>query len=114
MEVLIIEDEPQASERLISLLAELYPAMRILAEVDSVRKAVHWLKSNPQPGLIFMDIHLADGSSFEIFDQVEVASPVIFTTAYDAYALQAFKVNSIDYILKPVDAGELGSALKKY
>ncbi len=114
MNVLIIEDEPQAAERLGTVLRELDPSLNILSKLDSVRKAVQWFKANPAPELIFMDIQLADGLSFEIFDQVEVKAPVIFTTAYDAYALRAFKVNSIDYILKPVDKEELHGALKKY
>ncbi len=114
MNVLIIEDEPQAAQRLETLLTELYPSLNVLAKIDSVKKSIQWLNHHPAPALIFMDIQLADGLSFEIFDQLEVLSPVIFTTAFDAYALRAFKVNSIDYILKPVDKEELQSALKKF
>lgn len=111
--VLIIEDEPEAARRLEALIVDLIPRVTILAKVDSVRKSVNWLEENPPPDLIFMDIQLADGLSFQIFEQWEVQSPVIFTTAYDAYALKAFKVNSIDYILKPVDKNDLETALKK-
>ena len=111
--VLIIEDEPQAAERLISLITTLIPKAKIVGKIDSVKKSVDWLKENEKPDLIFMDIQLADGLSFRIFDHVPVKSPVIFTTAYDAYALKAFKVNSIDYILKPVDKDDLEGALKK-
>ncbi|MBL7857050.1 MAG: response regulator transcription factor [Cyclobacteriaceae bacterium] len=114
MNVLIIEDEPQAAKRLTTVVKSLEPDAVVLASIDSVRQAVHWLRNHPSPDLIFMDIQLADGISFLIFEQCEVASPVIFTTAYDEYALRAFKVNSIDYILKPVDKDELGLALKKY
>jgi DNA-binding LytR/AlgR family response regulator len=111
--VLIIEDEPQAIKRLETLIAELIPRVTILARMDSVKESVSWLKENSPPDLIFMDIQLADGISFQIFEQCQVNSPVIFTTAYDAYALKAFKVNSIDYILKPVDKDDLAGALKK-
>lgn len=111
--VLIIEDEPQAAKRLETLITELIPQVEIVAKIDSVKKSVNWLLENSQPDLIFMDIQLADGVSFQIFEQCQVTSPVIFTTAYDAYALKAFKVNSIDYILKPVDKDDLEGALKK-
>ncbi len=101
--VLIIEDEPQAAQRLQTLIEDLIPGITILAKIDSVEKSVKWIQGNASPDLIFMDIQLADGVSFQIFEQCEVKSPVIFTTAFDEYALKAFKVNSIDYILKPVD-----------
>jgi DNA-binding LytR/AlgR family response regulator len=114
MNVLIIEDEPQAAQRLENLLRSIDPKIEVLSILDSVRKSIAWLKSNPKPDLIFMDIQLADGLSFEIFDKVEVLTPVIFTTAFDEYALKAFKVNSIDYILKPFDKEELQKALNKY
>lgn len=113
MNILIIEDEPQAAQRLEKLLAELMPEAKVLAIIDTVKKAVHWFKSNPAPDIVLMDIQLADDISFRIFEQWEVKSPVIFTTAYDEYALKAFKVNSIDYILKPVDKAELKAALAK-
>jgi len=114
MKVLIIEDEPQAVERLAILVKGLQPDVQICATLDSVKRSVDWILKNPAVDLIFMDIQLADGLSFEIFDKVEVKVPVIFTTAYNEYALKAFKVNSIDYILKPVDKGELEAAFRKY
>jgi DNA-binding LytR/AlgR family response regulator len=113
MKVVIIEDEPQAAQRLHKLVLELVAGAQILASIDSVKNAIRWFQENPRPDLILMDIQLADGVSFEIFDQVKIESPVIFTTAYDAYALKAFKVNSIDYILKPVDKDDLKNALNK-
>src|SRR5690606_17240304 len=113
MNVLIIEDEPLAAQRLETLLADMVENVRIADKIDSVKKAVAWLQKNPAPDLILMEIHLADGLSFQVFEQCEVKAPVIFTTAYDEYALKAFKVNSIDYILKPVDKTELARALQK-
>ncbi len=113
MNILIVEDEPLAAERLSKLAKQLQPDSVILACLDSVKRSVAWFKSNPQPDLVFMDIQLADGLSFEIFDQAEVKAPIIFTTAYNEYALKAFKVNSIDYILKPVDEADLKTALDK-
>lgn len=114
MRLLIVEDEPQASRRLESLLHLQMPGAEVLPSIDSVKGAVAWLKSNPPPDLIFLDIQLADGPSFQLFDQVEVVSPVIFSTAYEEYALKAFKVNSIDYLLKPYDEAELQRALDKF
>jgi DNA-binding LytR/AlgR family response regulator len=114
MKVLLIEDEPQAAQRLENLLQSIDSKIEVLGVLDSVKQSIAWLKSNPQPELIFMDIQLADGLSFEIFEQTDVLAPVIFTTAFDEYALKAFKVNSIDYILKPFDKEELQQALKKY
>jgi len=114
MKVLIIEDEPQAAELLASLIVKLQPEIHIEAQLDSVKASVEWISKNPSVNLIFMDIQLADGLSFEIFDKTEVRAPVIFTTAYNEYALKAFKVNSIDYILKPIDKEELSAAFKKY
>ena len=112
MNVLIVEDEPRAAQLLEGMLKTLRPGFSVLAKIDTVRQAVNWLKHN-QPQLIFMDIQLADGLSFEIFEQIAVKVPVIFTTAYDEYALKAFKVNSVDYILKPIDKEELNNALVK-
>lgn len=113
MNVLIIEDEPLAAQRLETLIVDMLASARVVDKLDSVKKAVLWLQKHAPPDLILMDIQLADGLSFSIFEQCEVNAPVIFTTAYDEYALKAFKVNSIDYILKPVDKTELGHALKK-
>jgi len=113
MNVLIIEDEPFAQNELKRLLAEAIPEPVILDCFDSVEDSVFWFKNNQHPDIVFMDIQLADGLSFEIFKQVKVHSPVIFTTAFDEYAIQAFKVNSIDYLLKPVELNALKVALKK-
>lgn len=114
MKVLIIEDETAAVRNLKAILRDVAPEMEVVATLDSVGKSVAWLLSNTHPDIIFMDIHLADGNSFHIFDQVEINTPVIFTTAYDEYALQAFKVNSIDYLLKPIRPEELSQAISKY
>jgi DNA-binding LytR/AlgR family response regulator len=114
MNVLIIEDEPLAAQRLEKIAKELKPGIKVVDKIDSVKRSIEWLRKNDPPDLILMDIQLADGISFRIFEQCEVKSPVIFTTAFDEYALKAFKVNSIDYILKPVDKEELSNAFKKH
>ncbi|MFN8206871.1 MAG: LytTR family DNA-binding domain-containing protein [Bacteroidales bacterium] len=114
MKVLIIEDEHFAAERLRNLLAGTGRAVDVLAVVDSVKSAVKWFKDNPSPDLIFLDIQLADGLSFSIFEQIKLSAPVIFTTAFDEYAIQAFEVHSVDYLLKPVDPKKLQAALQKY
>ncbi|MGB5204275.1 LytR/AlgR family response regulator transcription factor [Eudoraea sp.] len=114
MKVVIVEDELAASENLTYLLKKLNPNIEILAVLDSVRSSVEYFSAPNDAELVFMDIHLADGLSFEIFDKVKITKPVIFTTAYDQYALKAFKVNSIDYLLKPVDEDELGKALTQF
>jgi two-component system, LytTR family, response regulator LytT len=113
MRVLIIEDETAAARNLKTLLKSELPSVGEMVVLDSVTSSVEWLKTNDAPDVIFMDIHLADGDAFNIFDQVEVASPVIFTTAYDRYALEAFRVNSIDYLLKPIQPGDLHRSLEK-
>lgn len=113
MKVLIIEDETAAAVNLKAILRETEPAAEVLDTLESIEQSVAWLRSHTQPDLIFMDIHLADGASFRIFDQVEVTAPVIFTTAYDRYALDAFKVNSIDYLLKPINVCDVARALTK-
>ena len=113
MKALLIEDETAAARTLAAVLREVAPGVQIVATLESVAESIEWLRSNPQPDLLFMDIHLADGDSFRIFDAVEVTAPVIFTTAYDRYALEAFKVNSIDYLLKPLNASDVGRALAK-
>ncbi len=113
MNVLIIEDEPHAAQRLETLVKELVPETVIVGTLDTVKTSVQWFKDSQAPDVVLMDIQLADGISFEIFEQCEIKAPVIFTTAYDEYALKAFKVNSIDYILKPVDRDELAAALRK-
>ena len=114
MNILIVEDEAMAARRLVSLLEQLTASLNVLAKLDSVKRAVSWLQNEPDPDLIFLDIQLADGLSFEIFDKVNVKAPIIFTTAFDEYAIQAFKVNSIDYLLKPLDPEELRQALDKF
>lgn len=127
---LIIEDEYLAVQHLTRLLAEVAPEVQVLGLLQSVEESVEWFKSpaergegcttpplssssSPMPDMVFMDIHLADGLAFRIFEQVEVPCPIIFTTAYDQYALQAFQVNSIDYLLKPISAADLRRALDK-
>lgn len=114
MKVLIIEDENAAARRLEKLLREVAPETVVLQQLDSVEASVLWLEQNPHPELIFLDIHLADGASFDIFEHIRINCPVIFTTAYDEYALQAFKVNAVDYLLKPIKSNELSAALDKY
>ncbi len=114
MKVFIIEDEYLSLERLRKLLGEARPTPEILGHAESIKSAVQWLANNAAPDLIFMDIELADGQCFDIFSQVEVRAPIIFTTSYDEYALRAFKVNSIDYLLKPVNREALAGALDKY
>jgi DNA-binding LytR/AlgR family response regulator len=114
MTILIIEDEPMAANHLQRLIHLIAPEAKLLGQPDSIKSAVRWLNENNAPDLIFMDIQLGDGKSFQIFEQCTVSSPVIFITAYDEYALKAFKVNSIDYILKPVDEKELRAAILKF
>lgn len=113
MKVLIIEDEELAVKKLQKTLASVDATAQVVGVADSIRSSVSWLQENPSPDLILMDIELADGQSFEIFDKVEVKSTVIFTTSYDEYALKAFKVNSIDYLLKPIQKEDLQAALEK-
>ena len=114
MKVLIIEDETAASENLIAMLLEIDPGIEVLKVLESVQQTVRWLNSNPAPDLIFMDIHLSDGSAFTLFQEMEITVPIVFTTAFDQYALDAFTVNSIDYLLKPIKTSELERALEKF
>lgn len=114
MDVLVIEDEELAVRKLTKLLLDVDNTIRIVGTAASVRSSVQWLQTNTAPDLILMDIELADGQSFEIFEQTPVESPVIFTTSYDEYALRAFKVNSIDYLLKPIKRHELEASLEKH
>ncbi|MCU0447761.1 MAG: LytTR family DNA-binding domain-containing protein [Microscillaceae bacterium] len=111
--ILIIEDEKVASDTLALLLLKIDRNLQIKAQIDSVEDAVAWLKSD-SADLIFVDIHLADGLGFQIFEQVKVQAPLVFTTAYNQYAIRAFKLNSIDYLLKPIDEQELRNALDKF
>ncbi len=114
MRVVVFEDEKLASDRLIELVKSLRPETEVLAAMKSIEAAVLWLQNNEHPDLIISDIQLLDGPSFDIFEQVEVKTPVIFTTAYDQYAIKAFEVNSVDYLLKPIQKEKLGAALDKY
>lgn len=112
MKVIIIEDEKPAARRLGRMLNEL--SIKPLTMLHSVEEALNWFVNNEHPDLIFLDIQLSDGLSFEIFDEVEIKSAIIFTTAYDEYALKAFKLNSVDYLLKPIDSDELEYAVQKF
>jgi two-component system response regulator LytT len=114
MKVLIVEDEELAVKKLEKTIAMVDDTVQVVGHADSIESAVDWLQGNTAPDLIFMDIELSDGQSFEIFNLTEVKSPVIFTTSYDEYALKAFKVNSVDYLLKPVQKDELKKALEKF
>lgn len=114
MKCLVIEDEKVAAERLCNLIKQADRSIEIMEVLQTVERSVKWFNTNASPDLIFMDIQLADGLSFEIFEQAFVSAPVIFTTAYDEYALRAFKHNGIDYILKPVDGDELKAAIGKF
>ena len=112
--IVMLEDEEPAAKRLQKLIRETESDAEIVAVLDSIAKAKTWLQQNPSPDLMLVDIHLADGISLELFKQTQVQCPLIFTTAYDEYALQAFKLNSIDYLLKPVKKEELFNALEKF
>jgi len=114
MKILLIEDEEPAAKRLQKMLTELEPEAEVTDNIVSVSSAIKWFKENELPDLIISDIQLSDGLSFEIFKATEVLCPVIFTTAYDQYAIEAFRVNSIDYLLKPIKKEELSSAIAKY
>lgn len=113
--ILIVEDETAAKENLIAMLNEFFGReINVVGTTETIRETVDWIKTNPEVDLIFMDINLADGNAFNIFEQVEVQTPIIFTTAYDEYALKAFTVNSIDYILKPIHEEDLKRAIAKW
>ncbi len=114
LKILIVEDEELAAERLAQLVKEIEPDAEIHGPIDTVTATLNHLKTSPGYDLILLDIQLADGKSFSIFDEYEVTTPVIFTTAYDEFALQAFEVNSIDYLLKPVNREKLKTALEKF
>ena len=114
MKAVIIEDEKIAADLLKTLIGQLDENIEILAVLQTIEDSVEWLNSNSHPDMLFVDIHLADGSSFSIFDKVDVKCPIVFTTAYDEYALKAFEVNSIDYLLKPINKDDLQRALNKY
>ncbi len=114
MKVVIIEDEHLTAQRLEGMLKKYDPAIEVMAELPSVSEAIDWFKSNQDPDLAFMDIHLEDGQSFSIFENINLQVPVIFTTAYDEYTIQAFKVNSVDYLMKPMNYDDLVQAIEKY
>lgn len=113
MKIVIIEDETAATVNLRSIIGEVCPRGEVVATLESIREAVEWFGANPRPDVVFMDIHLADGDAFRIFEKVDITAPIIFTTAYDHYALEAFHVNSIDYLLKPIKPEDMSRALEK-
>ena len=113
MKALIIEDEVRAREHLANLLVSHFPQMEVVGAIGSVKEAVEWISSNPAPDVIFMDVELTDGTSFDIFTQVDIPSPVVMTTAYDQYAVHAFEVNAVDYLLKPFGLPELPRAISR-
>jgi DNA-binding LytR/AlgR family response regulator len=114
MKILIVEDEELAAKKLQKTLLSIDPEAEVTGITESIKSTVEWLEDNPAPDLVLMDIELADGQSFEIFNMTQVKSPVIFTTSYDEFALKAFKVNSVDYLLKPIQKDELQAALDKF
>jgi DNA-binding LytR/AlgR family response regulator len=114
MKVIIIEDEHLTADRISALLLKIDPQITILAVLDSVKSSVEWFKAHEKPDLVFMDIQLADGLSFDIFDRIPIEYPIIFITAFQQYAIEAFKVNSVDYLLKPVTEEDLRTAITKY
>lgn len=114
MRVVIIEDETAAAQNLAAILRKILPDVEVVATIDTVVDSVEFFRLSPALDLVFMDIHLADGASFRIFDSVDITVPIIFTTAYDQYALEAFKVNSIDYLLKPINEEGVRRAIEKW
>lgn len=114
MKAIIIEDEKIAADLLKNLICQLDENIEIVTILQTVEDSIEWLNNNQHPDILFVDIHLADGSSFSIFEKAEVKCPIVFTTAYDEYALKAFEVNSIDYLLKPINKDDLQRALNKY
>ncbi len=113
MKILIIEDETAAARGLQALVGKVLPGSEVVSVLESVAESVEWFGAHPMPDLVFMDIHLADGESFRIFDRVDITCPIIFTTAYDRYALEAFRVNSVAYLLKPIREEDLRGAVEK-
>ena len=114
MKVLIVEDETSSYQNLLSIIKEVAPDTEVVGNTESVNETVRWLNEHQQPDLIFMDIHLSDDSAFAIFSQMEVKVPIVFTTAYDEYALDAFHVNSIEYLLKPIKAKDVRRSIDKF
>ncbi|MDR2039492.1 MAG: LytTR family DNA-binding domain-containing protein [Bacteroidales bacterium] len=113
MNAIIIEDEKRAADNLRRLISTTDPNIEVIAELQTIDGSVEWFRAHPMPDIVFLDIHLADGSSFEIFKEININCPIIFTTAYDEYALKAFGVNSVDYLLKPIREDDLRRALNK-
>jgi two-component system LytT family response regulator len=113
MNVILVEDELSARQNMLAIFEELDLNINVMACLESIEDAVKWIESNPKPELGFFDIQLADGTSFEIFEKIQVSFPVVFTTAFDEYAIKAFKVNSIDYILKPIKKSDIEFAINK-
>ena len=113
MRVLIIEDEYGVAQNLCDILLELEPNIKILAILETIKDAVEWIKTNPKPDLGFFDIRIADGNSFEIFEKTKVDFPIIFTTAYDEYAVRAFEINALDYLMKPISDKRLKTAIER-
>lgn len=114
MKILIVEDEMLTAERLAAMIHRYDPSYQILASLPSVEETIDWLKENQAPDLIFMDIHLEDDDCFQIFEKINLNIPIIFTTAFDEYMVKAFKVNSIDYLMKPLNYDEFAASLEKY
>jgi len=114
MKALLLEDEPYAVQQVQSLLAETAPEINLIAVLDSIQSTVEWFSAHSPPDLVFMDVHLADGSCFEIFSHININTPVIFITAYDQYALEAFRVNGLDYLLKPLKKKDLERSLERF
>lgn len=114
MKVIVIEDEKLAAERLVDMIHQYDQTIEVVATLDSIKRTVEWFENNEHPDLAFFDIQLSDGLSFEIFERTIIDSPVIFTTAFNEYAIRAFKVNSVDYLLKPIDNDELSAAIDKF
>jgi DNA-binding LytR/AlgR family response regulator len=114
MKALIVEDEHLAADKLEKMLLNIDPDIKVMAKLESVVESINWLNTQEKPDLIFLDIQLDDGISFEIFDSMQLDVPIIFTTAYDQYAIKAFQVNSVDYLLKPIEESALKKSLEKY
>ncbi len=114
MRILIVEDETAAYENLVDIISGIDSSIVIAGNTESISQTIHWLNDNLMPDLILMDIHLSDGTAFSIFEKIKIETPIIFTTAYDEYAIEAFKVNSIDYLLKPIKTEEMARALEKF
>lgn len=114
MKILIIEDEKPAAKLLLTLIEHHFTDAQIFGNLDSISKSISWFQQNSAPDLIFCDIQLADGISFEIFEKIKLSTPIIFTTAFDQYAIKAFQVNAIDYLLKPIDPEDLARAVDKF